>query len=90
MFCAEKGLCVGNTYFKYRSLHIYTKVTRSQDGVEGKSMIDLGVVKKDMLRYVWDGRVVRGMGRGLSAHYVVLCKIRLEGHGLGEERLCWR
>ena len=26
--CAERGLCVGNTYFKHRSLHKYTRVTK--------------------------------------------------------------
>ena len=26
--CAERGLCVGNTYFKHRSLHKYTRVSR--------------------------------------------------------------
>ena len=31
-FCAERGLCVGNTYFKQRSLHKYTRVARGQDG----------------------------------------------------------
>ena len=41
-------------------------------------MIDLVLVKKDMLRYVQDVRVVRGMGRGLSDHHV-LCKVRLVG-----------
>ena len=31
-FCAEMvGLCVGNTYFKNRSLHRYTRVARGQD-----------------------------------------------------------
>ena len=25
-FCTERGLCVGNTYFKHRSLHKYTRV----------------------------------------------------------------
>ena len=39
-------------------------------------MIDLVLVKRDMLRYVQD---VRGMGRDLSDHYVVLCKVRLVG-----------
>ena len=39
-------------------------------------MIDLVLVKKDMLRYVQD---VRGMGRGFSDHYVLLCKVRLVG-----------
>ena len=42
-------------------------------------MIDLMLVKRDMLRYVQYVRVVRGMGRGLSDHHVVLCKVRLVG-----------
>ena len=54
-FCAEKGLCVGNTHFMLRSLHKYTRVARSQDGVEIKSMMDLLLVKRDMLQYVQDG-----------------------------------
>ena len=32
-FCAERGLCVGNTYFKHRNL---LKYTRGQGGVGGK------------------------------------------------------
>ena len=48
-FCAERGLCVGNTYFKHKNLHKYTRVARSQDGVEVKSMLDLVLVKKDIL-----------------------------------------
>ena len=44
-FCAEKGLCVGNAYFKHESLAKYTR------GLEAKiteviSTIDLGIVKK--------------------------------------------
>ena len=27
-FCEERGLCVGNTYFKTRSVHKYTRVAR--------------------------------------------------------------
>ena len=42
-------------------------------------MIDLVLVKKDMLRYMQDIRAVRGMGQGLSDHHVVLCKIRGKG-----------
>ena len=36
VFCAERGLCVGNTYFKYRSLHKYTvaKGSRRSGGKE--------------------------------------------------------
>ena len=43
-FCAERGLCMCNTYLEHMSLHKYTRVARGQDGVEVKSMTDL--VKK--------------------------------------------
>ena len=54
-------------------------MARDQDGIEIKSMIDLVLVKKDMLHNVQDARAVRGMGRGLSDHHVVLCKVMLVG-----------
>ena len=61
-FCAEKGLCVGNTYLEHKSLHKYPKVARGQDGVEIKSMIYLVLVKKDMVRYVKDVSAVSRTG----------------------------
>ena len=42
-------------------------------------MIDLVLVNRDMLRYVKDVRMVRGMGRGLSNSHDILCKVRLVG-----------
>ena len=42
-------------------------------------MIYLVLVKMDMLQYVQDVRVVRGMGHSLSDHHVVRCKFRLIG-----------
>ena len=48
-FCAEKGLCVGNTYYKHRSLDKYTKVAKDQEGGEVKSMIDPVLVKRAMV-----------------------------------------
>ena len=54
-FWPERGLYVCNTYFKH------TWVARGPDRVEIESMIDLVLVKKDMLRYVQDVRAVRGM-----------------------------
>ena len=44
-FCAERGLCVGNTYFKHRSLHKYIRVASGEDGVEVKSRINLVLVQ---------------------------------------------
>ena len=57
-------------------MHKFTRVARDQEGVDVMSMIDLVMVKKDMLHYVQDVRVMR---RGLSDHYIVLCKVRLVG-----------
>ena len=56
-FCAERGQCVGNTYFKHKNLYKYTRVERGQYGVEVKSMVDL-VLVKDMLCFVQDVRLV--------------------------------
>ena len=77
-FCIERELCVGNIYLKHKSLHKYPKVARGQDGMEVMTMIDLPLAKKDMLPYVQDKIAVRGMGRVLSDHYVVLCQVKLE------------
>ena len=83
-FCDEKGLCVGNAYFQHKNLHKYARVTRGQDGVEVKRMIDQVVMKNDMLRYMQDVSGVRRLGRGLSYHHVVLRKVRFLWHGLRE------
>ena len=40
-------------------------------------MIDLVLVKKDMLLYMHDVRAAKGIGGDLSDHHVVLCKVRL-------------
>ena len=55
-------------------------VVRGQDGLGVKNMIDLVVVKEDMLHYV---KVGRGMEQGLSDHNVVLCKDKLTSRIMG-------
>ena len=47
--------------------------------IGGKEHDRCGAVKKVMLRFVQDVKVVRGMGHGISNHHVVLCKVRLVG-----------
>ena len=49
-------------------------------------MIHLVLVKKDLLCYVQDVKAVRGMGRGLSDHHVIMCKVRLEETCIRGER----
>ena len=60
-FCAERGLCVNNTYCEHESLYNYSRRAGGYCGVEAKSMIDLVMVRKDMPHYVQDVRAVRGM-----------------------------
>ena len=70
---------MGNTYFKHKNLHKYTRVARGEDGVEVKSMIYLLLVKKDMLCFVQDVRAGSGMGQSSSDPHAILCKVRLVG-----------
>ena len=51
-------------------MHKFTSVVWGQDRVEIKSMIDVVLVKRNMLQYVQDVRMVREMGGGLSDHHV--------------------
>ena len=48
------------------------RVNKDQNRVEVKRIIDLVSVKKDMLRFVLDGKAVIGIERGLSDHHVIL------------------
>ena len=50
---------MGNIYFECKNLHKYTRVAGGQDELEVKSMIELVLVKKYMLRFVQDVRAVR-------------------------------
>ena len=67
-FCTERGFFVCNSYFEHKLSHKYTWVARGQDGVEVKSMIDLLLAKKAMLRYV---KAVRGMGGSLRSSCIM-------------------
>ena len=60
-------------------MHNYTRVAGGHDVLDVKSVIDLVLVNKDMLLYVQDVKVVKGMRRTLSDQHVVLCKVRLVG-----------
>ena len=40
-FCIERGLCIGNKYFKLKYIHKYARAAKERDGMEVKSVIDL-------------------------------------------------
>ena len=53
-FCVDRGICVSNTFFEHKSVHKYTRVEVDRNGTEVKSLIDLVLVNKEMLKYVMD------------------------------------
>ena len=59
--------------------HFEHKGGKGIDGVKVKSMINLVLVKKDMLHFVQDVRAGRRMGQGIPDHHVILCEFRLVG-----------
>ena len=59
-FCTERGLC--REHILSTEVCISTRMARGQDVVEIKTMIDVVLVKRNMLQYMQDMRNVRGMG----------------------------
>ena len=68
-FCAKRGLYVENTYFKYKNIPKCTRVARIRHGIYIMSTV---LIERDMLKYVYDVKITKGMGRGISDHFVVL------------------
>ena len=60
-------------------MHNYAIMARGEDALEVKGMINLVLVKKDILISMLDVKIVRGIGRSFSDHHAVLCKVRLVG-----------
>ena len=54
------------------NLYKYTRMAKVQVGVEIVSVIDLVLVKKDVLHSAQDVRAVRRMELGLSGNHVVV------------------
>ena len=74
-----RGMYVGNASVEDKTEDTYTWMPGGRDGVESKNVIDLVLVKKNMMKYLY---IVRGYGMGLSDHSVVLLKVRLWRHRL--------
>ena len=72
-FCEEREVYVGNIYFKNRSVHKYTRGAGGRDDVEIKNMIDLVLVKRDMLAYAAIYAGCEGSERDGTRHLRPLC-----------------
>ena len=73
-FCLENNMKIGNTFFKKKRIHKWT--WKSDINGEG-ALLDYVLVKgKDRVRLV-DVNVLRGVGGGLSDHYLVEAKSKM-------------
>ncbi|XP_063543201.1 uncharacterized protein LOC134751686 [Cydia strobilella] len=68
--CQEWNLCVTNTMFDHKWIHLYT---REAENVR-KSMIDFVIVDERIRKNVIDSRVYRGSGIHTD-HFLVMCRL---------------
>ncbi|XP_061704212.1 uncharacterized protein LOC133515657 [Cydia pomonella] len=69
--CQEWNLCVTNTMFDHKRIHLYT---REAENVR-KSVIDFVIVDERIRKNVIDSRVYRGSGIHTD-HFLVMCRLR--------------
>ena len=71
--CTEKRLSAGNTFFEKRDIHKSTWVSGVGDR---KSLLDFIVMQDEERNKLLDVNVLRGVGRGISDHHLIIAKIR--------------
>ena len=56
-------------------------VARGKDGMKFKRIINLVLVNRNRLKYVYEMKTVRGLGRNISNHSILLIKVKMEEGG---------
>ena len=74
--CTERRMIIGNTWFKKRMIHKYTR--EGENGQE-RSLIDYVLVDEKSKSLLEDVNVYRGAAGGMSDHYLVEAKVKLKG-----------
>ena len=78
--CKGRGLSVGNTWFKKKLIHKYT--WEKENGME-RSLIYYILIKMNFKSRMKDASLCRGMAGGMSDHYLVEAKVRMDGYSEG-------
>ena len=82
--CVERGLIVGNTWFQKKMIHKYTW---ERDNGDERSLIDYVLIESKYKNRLKDVSVFRGAAGGMSDHYLVEAKMRVEGYRDDERRM---
>ena len=82
--CVERGLIVGNTWFDKKLIHKYT--WERENGDE-RSLIDYVLIESKYKSCLKDVSVRRGAAGGMSDHYLVEAKVRVNGYSLEQRKV---
>ena len=77
--CIEKELVIANTVFKKKDIHKYTWVRRAHGRIVDRALMDYVVVSKRVRGRVMDVNVLRGETGGISDHFLVEGRLRVDG-----------
>ena len=76
--CIERELVIANTVFKKKDVHKYTWVRVDSGRVVDRALMDYVVVSRRMRGRVLDVNVFRGENGGLSDHFLVEGRLRVD------------
>ena len=84
--CLEHELVIGNSMFKKKDIKKYTWVRVIEGRVVERALMDYVLVKRNMFGRVIDVVVYRGEANGVSDHFLVEAKLRVQGEWQGSAR----
>ena len=77
--CSERNLIIGNTCFKKRMIHKYTWERVAHGRVVDRALMDFMIVSRRLRGRLLNVNVMRGAAGGMSDHYLVEGKMRVNG-----------
>ena len=78
--CIERGLAIGNTWFKKKEIHKYTWVRQTDGRVVDRALMDYVLISRDRIGRLLDIVVRRGVGGGMSDHFLVEGSLKVKSH----------
>jgi len=82
--CAERGLICGNTWFQKKMIHKYTW---NRECGDERILIDYVLTERKFKNRLVDVSVCKGAAGGMSDHYLVEVKVRMELYTKDQRRL---
>ena len=75
--CIEQELVVGNTWFKKKCVNKYTWMRVAGGRVVDRALMDYVLICKRLIGRLKDVHVLRGVGKGISDHFLIETKLEV-------------